>query len=282
MYTCFCTRHDGAVVSARTKGRCNKRTAEKAGLKEANASDSEGNEGGSDIDEGGSDIDEDDDNAQKFACQLVEQVVRGRVTVKGVTDILKIFQHHYGTLLPRGIKIPSSWYIVRKLASKGETPPCDLRDVCPACDFLFPRSPNRDPACSRCGKTGRWHDRKEGEAVRQAAYFDVEHDFRQFFEVETMADALEEFASIEPKDGPIGDRQLDGAIDGSILRDLHLQEDVTSPVSSEEEAVEVEDDNEADHSDHSVSSGGTRTRNSEESEDSEAANEDHEVRDVLK
>jgi hypothetical protein len=61
----------------------------------------------------------------------------------------------------------------------------------------------------------------------------------------------------------------------------HLQEDVTSPVSSEEEGVEVEDDNEADHSDHSVSSGGTRDRtiDSEESEDSEAA---HEVRDVLK
>ena len=284
MYKCFCTQHGGCFVSAATKLRCNKRTREQACLDQVRDgdgpnSDPEESEEGSEDAEGDPDIDTDDANAQSFACQMVEQVVRGRVTVKGVTDILKIFQHHYGALLPRGTRLPSSWYIVRKLASKGESPPCDLRDVCPDCDNLFPPSPNRDPTCSRCGKTRRWHDRREGEAVRQAAYFDIGHDFRQFFEVEAMADALDEFASIEPKSGPIRDCQLDGAIDGSILRDLHLKEDVLSLDSSEEEATEVHDDKEGealsgqDDSDHSVSSSSTRARtgNSEESEDSEVA-----------
>ena len=175
---------------------------------------------------------------------VLQQVVRGRITVKGVTDVLKIFQHHYGKFLHGKTRIPSSWYTVRKLATKGEVPPCDLRDVCPGCDFIFPRSPNCDPTCTRCGKETRWHGLKVGEAARQAAYFDIEHDFRKFFEVEVMVDALEEFATKEAAQGTIRNRQLNTAVDGSIVHDLHLhanaqQEDA---VTSDEEAAEVEDD----------------------------------------
>ena len=174
---------------------------------------------------------------------MVEQVVRGRVTVKGVTDILKIFQQHYGKLLPNDTKMPSSWYRVHKLASQDKAPPCVIRDVCPVCDWLFPQSADRDPTCGRCEKETRWHDRKVGEAVRQAAYFDIEDDFRTFFEVECMADALEEFATKEPAcSGTIRDRQLDAAVDGSIVHDLHFQEEDPGLEASDEEAAEVEDD----------------------------------------
>jgi hypothetical protein len=85
---------------------------------------------------------------------------------------------------------------------------------------------------------------KVGEAARQAAYFDIEHDFRKFFEVEVMADALEEFATKEAAQGTIRNRQLDTAVDGSIVHDLHLHANAQQKdaVTSDEEAAEVEDD----------------------------------------
>ena len=57
-----------------------------------------------------------------------------------------------------------------------------------------------------------------------------------------MADALEEFATKEPASGTIRDRQLDAAVDGSIVHDLHLEEEDPGLEASEEEAAEVEDD----------------------------------------
>jgi hypothetical protein len=221
-----------------------------------------------------SDVDDHDETAVSFATQLMEQVVRGRITVKGVNDVLKIFNHHYGKFLSlQGTRIPSSWYIVRKLATKGENPNCDIRDVCPDCDFVFPHSANRDPTCTICGKETRWHPMKVGEAVRQAAYFDVEQDLRRFFEVEIMADALVEFAAKQPVQGTIRKRQLDGAVDGTILHDLHFaQEEDQGNVPSDEEDAEVKDDDECNESSDSSSGsepyrGGGYTPSDTEGED---------------
>ena len=238
MYSCECVTHKGNFVSKTTFYRCSRKrkTLEDMGAPSSSDPDSD-----SDSEPNEEDPEIDCENARSFACHMVEQVVRGRVTSKGVTDILKIFQQHYGKLLPRNTKMPASWYMVRKLACKeeGDTP-CDIRDVCPSCDWIFPRT--ADPSCGRCGKNTRWHERKVGEPVRQAAYFDIEHDMRKFFEVEAMADALEEFAKKEPAAGPIRDRQLDAAVDGSIVHGLHVQHAADHAcASSDEEATEVED-----------------------------------------
>ena len=246
--SCPCAKHNGDMVGQSTYFRCN--ATKKRKLVEDCVD--------SDVDEKTvePDVDDHDETAVSFATQLMEQVVRGRITVKGVTDVLKIFKHHYGKFLPQGTRIPSSWYIVRKLGTKGGNPSCDIRDVCPDCDFVFPRSAklNRDPTCTICGKETRWHPMQVGEAVRQAAYFDVEQDLRRFFEVEIMADALVEFAAKQPVQGTIRKRQLDGAVDGTILHDLHFaQEEDQDNVPSDEEDAEVKDDDECNDSSDSSS-----------------------------
>jgi hypothetical protein len=180
MFPCPCDYHRGKAVSRATRYRCNKKRKENPDQPDSESQTEDDSEKESDTEK------EEDPGlgcpqARSFACQMVEQVVRGRVTQKGVTDILKIFQQHYGRLLPSDIKMPRSWYMVRKLASKGEVQPCDMRDVCPKCDWIFPRT--TDPTCVRCGVETRWHDRKVGEPVRQAAYFDVAYGFQKFFEV---------------------------------------------------------------------------------------------------
>jgi hypothetical protein len=236
MYSCECDTHKGKIVSKTAFYRCSKK---RKALEDRVPPSDQDSDADSEPNEENPEID--CENARSFACHMVEQVVRGRVTSKGVTDILKIFQRHYGNLLPRHTKMPASWYMVRKLACKeGGDPQCDIRDVCPLCDWIFPRT--ADPLCGRCGKNTRWHERKVGEPVRQAAYFDIEHDMRKFFEVEEMADALEEFATQEPAAGPIRDRQLDAAVDGSIVHDLHVHQSADHAcTSSDEEATEVED-----------------------------------------
>jgi hypothetical protein len=188
------------------------------------------------------------DNAKSFACHVMEEVVRGRVTVKGVTDLLKIFHGHYGKLLPRHTKIPTSWYMISKLAREDQpTPPNTFRDVCPECDYLFLPASEGDPDCPRCMKATRWNERKVGEPKRQAVYFDLEHDIREFVGVEVMADALEDFALRGLHVGSVRDHQLDNAVDGTILRALNLEERISAVVTSDEEAAEVEDN--AKHTD---------------------------------
>jgi hypothetical protein len=61
------------------------------------------------------------DTAYRFSCEMVEQVVRSRVSNQGMNDVLKIFHKYYGHFLPENA-MPTSWYKLRKVASEGNVP----------------------------------------------------------------------------------------------------------------------------------------------------------------
>jgi hypothetical protein len=217
------------------------------------------------------------DNAKSFACHIMEEVVRGRVTVKGVTDMLQIFHGHYGKLLPRNTKVPTSWYKISKLAREDQPAPhAAFRDVCPECDYLFD---GQDPTCPRCNKSTRWNERKVGEPKRQAVYFDLEHDLRTFFGVAVHADALESFATSSQPTGSVRDYIVETAGDGTILRALRLREEDPAETSDEEaeeaddeeEKDVAEDSSDPDGGDHGVSQSGDPDDEDELASDDEEA-----------
>ena len=159
--------------------------------------------------------DEELEVARRFSSEMLEQVVRGRVTNVGMNDVLKIFRKHYGGWVPESM--PSSWYKLRKLACDGRVPKYTLRDMCPKCDWLFVGRA-QDPICGRCKTATRWVPKKPGTPARQSVYFDLEDTLKAAFSVEVMADELVRFDAREVSSVGVRDRQLDEGWDGSFLQ----------------------------------------------------------------
>jgi hypothetical protein len=229
---------------------------------------------------------EKNDPAYRFSCEMVEQVVRSRVSNQGMNDVLKIFHKYYGHFLPENA-MPTSWYKLRKLASDGNVPKYVMRDLCPKCDWLFT---GVGATCGRC-KTLRWNPKKPGTPARQSVYFDMAHALKRTFSVEVMADELVQFAALVPSELGIRDRQLDEAWQGSIMHSMMAlvrvdDEDHFEDLSGDEEAAEDDDDSLVPSSESERSISGSESegsaRNSsgteqdEEAQDEEAQDEDDE------
>ena len=282
LHACPCDVHRNGPVGRTTFFRC-KRKMEQGSL--GRCDDDVAASGHSEQSDETEDSEPEDaashDNAKSFACHIMEEVVRGRVTVKGVTDMLKIFHGHYGKLLPRNTKVPTSWYKISKLAREDQPAPhAAFRDVCPECDYLFD---GQDPTCPRCNKSTRWNERKVGEPKRQAVYFDLEHDLRTFFGVAVHADALESFATSSQPTGSVRDYIVETAGDGTILRALRLREEDPGEATSSEEAEEADDEEEEDVADESSDpDGGDHgvLQSGDPDEDDDLASDDEEAEQV--
>ena len=215
----------------------------------AHGSDSEGG----DLESSGPGPDEHEelDIARRFACELLEQTVRKNVKQKGITDILRIVKRHYGHHLLQGITIPASWYKVRKLAVDGKLPLYLLRHLCPECDWIFPLSGDKTARCARCKCDTRWQPNKVGHPARTAAYFDIADIFARACANEPVADALMEFEGLPLSDDPPTNRQMDDALDGTILHDLvaqarQQQAQADTEQNDDEVGSEVEDNGQGD------------------------------------
>jgi len=170
------------------------------------------------LDVGGADDEEAklDATHKRFSEELIEQVVRRRVTAAGMTDVLKIFATHYGPYLPPHVQPPTSWYMVQKLGCSVDIPAYLMQDFCPKCDCMFPRHVT-DPTCARCNKETRWNPRKQGTAQRQAVYFDMKDTYKCMFNSSVLLDELKRFEDEALAGGSIRDRELLNASDDTIL-----------------------------------------------------------------
>ena len=90
---CPCVVHRNELVSKSTAYRC-KRKLDDGTLQRWNEDTASVSDAKEADDEEVSEEEDaaSHDQAKSFACQVVEEVVRGRVTVKGVTDLLKILK----------------------------------------------------------------------------------------------------------------------------------------------------------------------------------------------
>ena len=212
MQSCPCIKHRGALIPKSTKRRCKQPLMEEK-------------EGPLMEEKEGPLMEEEEDPlmeaARHFSCEMLDQVVRGRVSSGGINDVLKIIRKHYGRFLPVDA-LPTSWYMLRKLALGGYTPKNAMRDLCPDCDWMFPADQAQDPVCGRCTTATRWVPKKPGTPVRQVVYFDMADAFKTAFSVEVMADELIRFSDTVPSVVGIRERQLDEAWEGSILHS-HMQ-----------------------------------------------------------
>ena len=170
------------------------------------------------LDVGGADDEEAklDATHKRFSEELIEQVVRRRVTAAGMTDVLKIFATYYGPYLPPHVQPPTSWYMVQKLGCSVDIPAYVMQDFCPKCDWMFPRH-GTDPKCARCKNNTRWNPRKQGTAQRQAVYFDMKDTYKCMFNSSVLLDELKRFEDEALAGGSIRDRELLNASDGTIL-----------------------------------------------------------------
>jgi hypothetical protein len=154
-----------------------------------------------------------------FAHEIIEQVVQKNAKQKGITDLLHIFNRHFGKYLPSGVKVPLSWHKVRRLACDGAEPLYVVRHLCPLCDWMFPLD-DLNSRCPRCKQDTRWEPKKHGRPARVAAYFDIADLFIRMFANVTLANCFSTFASREPSQETMPFRDLDEAWDGSILHSL--------------------------------------------------------------
>ena len=154
--------HLGAFVSASTFRRCVKKR--KLILANIEEEPDQTFHAVSELDVGGADDVKAklDATHKRFSEELIEQVVRRRVTAAGMTDVLKIFTTHYGPYLPPHVQPPTSWYMVQKLGCSVDIPAYVMQDFCPKCDCMFPRH-GTDPTCARCKKK---HGGIRGSKVR--------------------------------------------------------------------------------------------------------------------
>jgi len=155
MYACPCSKHNGKVISSQTFYNCKNRKRPRADAAMQAPQ----------VQVQAPQAPRPDAKVPsvhfKVAKELMEQVVRRKVTAAGVTDILKIMKHYYGNYMPKEIlkRFPSSWYKVKKLASDGTEPTSKIRDVCPTCSWIFPVDTDMIK-CVRCRKDTRWHPKK--------------------------------------------------------------------------------------------------------------------------
>ena len=189
-----------------------------------------------------------------FAIEFVEQVVRGRVRISGASSILALINTYYARHLPANVTIPSSWYMLCKMAFPGadaSQPLKILRDVCPMCDFVF--AADAAATCGICHVTTRFL--ANGKPARQAAYFDLADILRRKFAAVHMYEALEFYVDNTKVADPIGirDRHLSESWHGTILQGVltGAESTVDTSQADEHDDVEVEAD---EHDDVRVSS----------------------------
>jgi len=106
---CHCDVHLGKFVSATTFRRCAKKR--KQILVDIEEEPDQDFHAVSELDVGGADDVKAklDATHKRFSEELIEQVVRRRVTAAGMTDVLKVFATHYGPYLPPHVQPPTSW-----------------------------------------------------------------------------------------------------------------------------------------------------------------------------
>ena len=152
---CFCSTHNGAMLSRATFSNCKLRKIVPPG-EEAESSDRQGGE---------QHQEREVEECVAFAHEVLELVVRKRMKPAGVTDILKIFRKYYGKDLPETtMKVPKSWHSIKKLACDGQAPKVLLRHLCPQCDWVFPVDRNT-ARCDRCEKETRWEPNKRSATL---------------------------------------------------------------------------------------------------------------------
>lgn len=212
---CNCDVHLRQWVSDSTFRRCAKRRKQIADTEEKQ---NHAFHAVPELDVGGADDEKAklDATHKRFSEELIEQVVRRRVTAAGMTDVLKIFATYYGPYLPPHVQPPTSWYMVQKLGCSVDIPAYVMQDFCPNCDCMFPRH-GTDPKCARCQKNTRWNPRKQGTAQRQAVYFDMKDTYKCMFNSSVLLDELKRFEDEALAAGSIRDRELLNASDGTIL-----------------------------------------------------------------
>ena len=219
------------------------------------------------------------ETGKAFACEVVDQVVRRRMTATGVTDFLKLIQRHYGPHLEDDAPvIPTSWYQIKKLATDGHMPKYVMRHLCTQCDWIFPIL-DQSNLCGQCHKHTRWEEKKHGRPARTAVYFDMADMFQRMFAVPVMKEALKRFAETTPSNVPIQDRELNEAIDGSILHglvsstalSLHSAEENSS---SDDEVGDQQPNGRDGESESESNSEQESTSNSESESNPELANSD--------
>ena len=267
---CHCDVHLGAFVSASTFRRCVKKR--KLILANIEEEPDQTFHAVSELDVGGADDVKAklDATHKRFSEELIEQVVRRRVTAAGMTDVLKIFTTHYGPYLPPHVQPPTSWYMVQKLGCSVDIPAYVMQDFCPKCDCMFPRH-GTDPTCARCKKKTRWNPRKQGTAQRQAVYFDMKDTYKCMFNSSVLLDELKRFEDEALAGGSIRDRELLNASDGTILHGARSEDpSVNGSLPDEDDPESEVGDQEGGESNESESEDLSSAGASSEDHDSEA------------
>ena len=267
---CHCDVHVGQLVSASTFQRCAKKR--KRILADIEEKQDQAFHDVSGLDVGGADDEKAklDATHKRFSEELIEQVVRRRVTAAGMTDVLKIFATYYGPYLPPHVQPPTSWYMVQKLGCSVDIPAYVMQDFCPNCDCMFPRH-GTDPTCARCQKNTRWNPRKQGTAQRQAVYFDMKDTYKCMFNSSVLLDELKRFEDEALAAGSIRDRELLNASDGTILHGARSEDpSVNGSLPDQDDPESEVGDQEGGKSNESESADVSSMEVSSEDHDSEA------------
>ena len=104
----------------------------------------------------------------------------------------------------------------------------------------------------KCKLDTRWQPNKVGHPARTAAYFDIADIFARACANEPVADALIEFEGLPLSNDPAANRQMDDALDGTILHDLVAlarQELAQAGAEPDDEDIEVESEVDEDDQD---------------------------------
>ena len=268
---CHCDVHSGQFISDSAFRRCSKK---RKGIADTEEKQDHANHAVPDVDVGGADDDNEkaklDATHKRFSEELIEQVVRRRVTAAGMTDVLKIFATYYGPYLPPHVQPPTSWYMVQKLGCSVDIPAYVMQDFCPNCDCMFSRH-GADPTCARCKKNTRWNPRKQGTAQRQAVYFDMKDTYKCMFNSSVLLDELKRFEDEALAAGSIRDRELLNASDGTILHGARSEDpSVNGSLPDQDDPESEVGDQEGGKSNESESADVSSMEVSSEDHDSEA------------
>lgn len=265
---CHCDVHLGKFVSATTFRRCAKKR--KQILVDIEEEPDQDFHAVSELDVGGADDVKAklDATHKRFSEELIEQVVRRRVTAAGMTDVLKVFATHYGPYLPPHVQPPTSWYMVQKLGCSVDIPAYVMQDFCPECDCMFPRH-GTDPTCARCKKNTRWNPKKQGTAQRQAVYFDMKDTYKCMFNSSVLLDELKRFEDEARAGASIRDRELLNASDGTILHGARSED------RSDNGSLSDEDDDEDEPEPGVNDQGGGESNDSEDVSSAEVSSDEH-------
>lgn len=157
--------------------------------------------------------------SKNFAFQVAELVAQGLINITGADAVLKLVSRTVQPWLPEEMQLPRSWYLCRKLALDGKEPKYITRDFCPECDYLYDDN-STQRVCPDCPKAVHRYDDK-GQAVRQAYYFDIDDKVTRMFAAEFTASQLNNGAASDVHDDrPLGQREITGCWDGTLLQTL--------------------------------------------------------------